>query len=687
MNIEKKNYLFKNVSTLKGVGLKLSKYLKNKNIERINDLLWNLPYSYTDRSEITKLDKLEVGKITTVSVIAKKYNFPRIRNLPNKVICNDDTGSLEIVFFNCKEGYIRNVLPLEKRVIVSGKIGFFKNKYQITNPGYITSIDNVDYVKKSIPKYSLTEGLTEKSYRKIIEQVLNNLPEIDEWYDKEFLKKMNFLDWKSSLLKMHNDIVKEDVNSNVYRRLAYDEIFSHLLVLSENRKKIKKVKKKSKSFNKNMFNEVVHSLDFKLTNDQEKCIEEIDKDLKSRNRMFRILQGDVGSGKTIVSFLSALNVIESGYQCSLMAPTEILAQQHFNLAKKILKNTSIKIEILTGKTISKNRKKIIADLKEKKIDFLIGTHSLFQKKITFNNLGLTIIDEQHKFGVKQRINLTSKGGNDCDVLLMSATPIPRTMMLTMYGDMDVSKINQKPSNRKKILTYSKPEKKIEELWPLIKKQISVGNQVFWVCPLIKESKLLNYSSALKKFEFIKSKFPRRTGLIHGSMDRHEKDEVLKKFLKKDIDILVSTTVIEVGIDFPNANLIIIENANKFGLAQLHQLRGRVGRGQKQGICILLFKDNLSNNAKKRLKILKENDNGFIISEEDMRLRGYGDIIGFQQSGLKFFRLADPIHHEDLFKIAEAHVKNIESKIIKNSNYTFLLKLFDKADVINEAVSD
>ena len=340
-------------------------------------------------------------------------------------------------------------MPLGKRVVVSGKIGFFRNKYQITNPDYITSIDNVDYVKRSIPKYSLTEGLTEKSYRKIIEQVLSNLPEINEWYDQDFLKKMNFLDWKSSLLKMHKDINKEDVHSNVYRRLAYDEIFSHLLVLSENRKKIKKVKKKSKSFNKKMFNDVVCSLNFKLTKDQERCIEEIDKDLKSKNRMFRILQGDVGSGKTIVSFLSALNVIESGYQCSLMAPTEILAQQHFNLAKNILKNTSIKIELLTGKTISKERKKIINGLKEKKIDFLIGTHSLFQKKISFNNLGLTIIDEQHKFGVKQRINLTSKGGNDCDVLLMSATPIPRTMMLTMYGDMDLSIIKEKPKNRKR----------------------------------------------------------------------------------------------------------------------------------------------------------------------------------------------------------------------------------------------
>jgi len=296
-------------------------------------------------------------------------------------------------------------------------------------------------------------------------------------------------------------------------------------------------------------------------------------------------------------------------------------------------------------------------------------------------LGLTVIDEQHKFGVKQRSDLAKKGGNNCDVLLMSATPIPRTMMMSLYGDMDISKINEKPAERKPIQTLSKPEKKINELWPSIKRQIDSGNQVFWVCPLIEESSFLDYSSAKKKYEIINKKFPNKVGLIHGALDKEEKDIILNKFLNKEIFILVSTTVIEVGIDFPNANLIIIENANKFGLAQLHQLRGRVGRGQKQGVCILLFKEGLSKNAIKRIKILKNSDDGFFIAEEDLKLRGFGDLIGYQQSGIKNFRFADPLHHEDLFQLAEKYILGIRDKI-NEKKYSFLLKLFDKAEIIN-----
>ena len=292
-----------------------------------------------------------------------------------------------------------------------------------------------------------------------------------------------------------------------------------------------------------------------------------------------------------------------------------------------------------------------------------------------------VIDEQHKFGVKQRSDLAKKGGNECDVLLMSATPIPRTMMMSLYGDMDISKITEKPAKRKKIITLSKPEKKINELWPFIKKQILNNNQVFWVCPLIEESAFLDYSSAKKKFEIINKKFPNKVGLIHGALKNEERDQILKKFLLKKISILVTTTVIEVGIDFPNANLIVIENANKFGLAQLHQLRGRVGRGENQGTCILLFKDGLSKNAIKRIKILKNSNDGFYIAEEDLKLRGFGDLIGFQQSGLKNFRFADPVIHEDLFKLAELYVQNLKGSVNQNE-YSFLLKLFDKAEIIN-----
>ncbi len=684
MNIvKKKNYLFSSISSLNGVGEKTSKYLKNKNILTINDLLWNFPYSYTDRTTSVELDKLEVGKILTIKVQVKKYNFPRIRNLPNKIKCKDNKGEIDLVFFNSREGYLRKVLPLDEWVVISGKVSFFKNRYQITNPDYITKITNIDYVKKIIPKYSLTEGITEKSYRKIVEQALKNLPDLDEWHDQVLLRKMNFSNWKNSMLEVHNKDKNKDLNSVYYRRLAYDEIFSHLLSLSKNRKKIKKTKKKPKIFERKLSNRLKNSLPFFLTDSQKKVINEIDNDLISKNRMFRIIQGDVGSGKTIVSLIASANVIESGFQCALMAPTEILAKQHYKLAKKLFKNLKVKIEILTSKIENKLKKELIEKLKKNQIDFIIGTHSLFQKKIDFKNLGLIIIDEQHKFGVKQRMDLAKKGGSDCDVLLMSATPIPRTMMMSIYGDMDISRISEKPLSRKKINTLSKPEEKINELWPFIKKQISNKNQIFWVCPLIDESKFLNYSSALKRFEYINKKFPKQTGLIYGSMKKEDKDKVLQEFLDKKINILISTTVIEVGIDFPNANLIIIENANKFGLAQLHQLRGRVGRGKKEGTCILLFKGNLSKNAVERIKILKSTDDGFLIADKDMKLRGYGDIIGFEQSGTKFFRVADPIHHSDLFSIAEIEIKKIENNESNTSKFNFLLKLFDKAEVINE----
>jgi ATP-dependent DNA helicase RecG len=685
--IKKNSFLFDKVSSIKGVGIKLTKYLKNKKIEKINDLIWNLPYSYTDRSESTNLNNLEVGKVFTIKIKVIKYNFPRMRNLPNKINCEDGFGKIDLIFFNSREGYIKKILPLNEWAIVSGKIGYFRNKYQITNPSYVLPVTQIDFIKKKIPKYSLTEGLNEKTYRKIIENVLNSLSDIYDWHTEDFLKKMNFLNWKKSILKIHQIEDKKDINSREYRRLAFDEIFAHLLILTNNRKKIKKIKKKSKKFEFLNSFKVQKSLSFELTKSQKKVLVEINQDLKSKNKMFRLVQGDVGSGKTIVSLLAAANVIDSGYQVAFMAPTEILARQHYELSKKLFSITNFNIEFISGKTDLKLKKKIYEDLKNKKIDLIIGTHSLFQKKTIFKKLGFIIIDEQHKFGVKQRMDFSKKGGSECDVLLMSATPIPRTMMLTIYGDMDISIISEKPLKRKPIITLSKPEEKINELWPFINKQIKNNNQIFWVCPLINESKFLNYSSAVKRFEFLNTKFPNKVGLIHGAIDKEKKDFVLNKFLKREIDILVSTTVIEVGIDFPNSNLIIIENANKFGLAQLHQLRGRVGRGEKQGTCILLYKGSLSKNAIKRIKILKSSDDGFYIAEQDMRLRGYGDIIGFQQSGIKYFKIADPVHHTDLFKIAEEHVKLLDNDLKNTNKYDFLLKLFDQAEIINEVTTD
>ncbi len=683
--INEKNFLFEDVSTIKGVGKKLAAYLRKKKIEKVNDLLWNLPYSFTDRSEAVTLDKLEIGKIFTIKVKVIKYNFPRIRNLPNRVFCKDEFGEIDLIFFNSREGYVRKILPIGEWVAVSGKINFFRNKYQITNPLYVEQIERIELIKKIIPKYSLTEGLSEKIYSNIIEKVFLSMPKVEEWHEEKFIKKMNFLGWGDSIKKLHNSKIDKDLNSSYLRRLAYDEIFANLLFHSNNRNKIKKIKKNKKIFKKTYSNTLVEKLPYTLTAGQQEIVKEIDFDLSSSQRMFRILQGDVGSGKTIISILAALNTIEAGYQCGLMAPTSILAEQHFLLFKELIKKTNLNINysLLTGKVDTKDRKRILEDLKNNKINLLIGTHALFQKTIKFNKLGLVIIDEQHKFGVKQRINFAKKGGSNCDVLLMSATPIPRTMMMSIYGDMDTSRLMEKPIQRKKIITLSKPENKIDDLWPFIQKKISEKEQIFWVCPLIEDSSKLDFSSTAKLFKLLSKRFNNKVGIIHGALDQIEKEKVLKEFLNNEISILVSTTVIEVGIDFPNATVIVVENANKFGLAQLHQLRGRIGRGNKPGTCILLFKNQLSQNAKKRIHILKSSDDGFFIAEEDMKLRGYGDIIGFKQSGIKLFKIADPVHHEDLFKLAEKNIIELSDEQLNHPKYYFLLKLFDKVDLVNE----
>ena len=682
MNINKNSFLFKEISSLKGVGGKTKKYLEKKKIDKIKDLLWDLPYSIIDRSNFTALNELEIGKITTIKVKVIKYNFPRLRNLPNKVICGDKENKINIIFFNSYEGYIKKILPLGNDVIISGKINYYKKQYQITNPTYVKLSSKKNEIAKIFPKYSLTEGLNEKIYRKLIFDVLNMISDNYEWHDDVFLKNNNFNKFKKTFLNLHNPLKKIDIFTNDYRRLAYDEIFANLLILYTARKSVRLQKKKKKAYYNKFSQSVLNNFEYELTNDQKRVQKIIDRDIKSENRMFRLLQGDVGSGKTILAFVAGANVIESGYQVAFMAPTEILASQHYELAKKLFHSTNIKIELLTSKTISSDKKRIISNLKNGSINFLIGTHSLFQKKIQFSKLGFIIIDEQHKFGVKQRMHLAKKGGDNCDVLSMSATPIPRTMMLSYFGDMDISILREKPKNRKDVLTLIKPENKISELWPLIKKQILLNRQVFWVCPLIEESKRLNFSSAVNKYHLIKKIFPNDVGLIHGGINIDDKKITLTKFLKKEIKILVSTTVIEVGINFPDANIMVIEDSNKFGLSQLHQLRGRVGRGNNESYCVMLYKNNLSENAKKRLKILRKTNDGFVVAEEDLKIRGHGDLLGFKQSGIKDFKFADPIHHKDLFILAEKKIKNM--KIENIQMYENLLKFYDRAEVISEA---
>jgi len=676
------DYLLEDLTKLNGVGKKTMEILRKKKVNNIFDLLWRLPKSYTDRTLVSKICNLQIGSIQTIRIVPLKYQFPRVRNLPNRVNCLDETGKIDCIFFNSHEGYVRKILPLNEEVTISGKIGNYKGRYQITNPTYISQdsslIETVD------SKYSLTEGITEKIYNKIINQILKNLPILTEWHDKEILKTFNNESWNDAIIKLHDPKNIENYKSSFYKRLAYDEILASFLVNSEIRKKIKKIKKTSKKFTEKAHNNIINKLNFNLTNDQKKSLEDINKDLNSKSKMFRLLQGDVGSGKTIVALISSLSVISSGFQVALMAPTEILARQHFTLAKKLFPK-NINIDLLSSKSENIEKKRIVTELENNKIHMVFGTHAIFQKKIIFANLGYIIIDEQHKFGVRQRKLLSDKGGNNCDVLLMSATPIPRTLTMSVYGDMDVSIIREKPSNRKEVKTYSKLESKIDDVINFVKKEIKDGNQVFWVCPLIEESKKIDHQSSVTKYKFLNKIFPNDVALLHGKIDNDEKEEILNKFLNKEYSILVSTTIIEVGIDFPNANVIVIENANKFGLSQLHQLRGRVGRGTKQASCILMFKSNLSVNAKKRINILKNSNDGFEISEEDMKLRGFGDLLGFKQSGVKNFRLADPIQNEDLFLMAEEQIKKIELENISINKYKALLKLYDQADIINDMV--
>jgi len=675
-------YLLSNVTILNGVGEKTKRLLKKKNINKILDLLWRKPRDFIDATNEVKIKDLEIGKLQTVNVKVVKYNFPRLKNLPNIVLCEDDTGKLNCVFFNSYEGYIKKILPINETVTINGKINFYRKKYQITNPTNLST--DKHNIKKIHSKYNLTDGLVEKKYKNILAEVLNNLPDLSEWHDKEIISKFNNISWKKSILELHKP---DNINKkgNFLKRLIFDEIFSSFLINSQIRKSIKKNKKKIKDFNKKKYLQIINRIGFNLTQDQLNAIEEINSDLKSNYKMFRLLQGDVGSGKTIVALIAAANVNSCKYQVAFMAPTEILAKQHFNLSKKIF-NINTNIKLITGKTKIAEKRKILHDLKNGKIDIIFGTHSLFQENVIFKKLGLIIIDEQHKFGVKQRKNLSDKGGSQCDILVMSATPIPRTMIMTVYGDMDKTIIKQKPKNRIETSTYSKSENKIKDVINFVKKSINEENQVFWVCPLIDDSKIVDHQSTIRRYNELKKIFNDQVGLLHGLIDQNEKDLILNKFLNREIKILVSTTVIEVGIDFPNANVIIIENANKFGLSQLHQLRGRVGRGNKASTCILLYKDGLSENAKKRIKILKKTNNGFKIAEEDMRLRGYGDMLGFKQSGMKNFILADPIQNEDLFYLAEKEIKRIENtKNYSLKKYIPLLKLYDRADILNDIV--
>ena len=678
------NFFFNPVSKVKGIGPKIKKLFNEKKIDTNIDLIFNFPYGLIDRTHCPKLNNLEIGKISTIFVKVRKHNFPRIRRLPNTVQCFDETGEINIVFFNSRENYIKEILPINSEVIISGKVNFYKNKYQITNPDYATSINNEEKVTKIMPTYASLKGISNKTINKIYENIIKEIPDVPEWHRDHIIKNNKWFSFKDSLIQLHNPKKIEDLDKNslTYERISFDEIFSNLLIFAQIKKKIATIYKKPKLFSSDQKLKLIKNLPFTLTKDQETIIKEIDDSLKSDKKMIRLLQGDVGSGKTIISIITGLNVVAAGYQVALMCPTEILATQHLNLIRSLTKGQDINVEILSSGINKKRQIEIKKELVEGKINFLIGTHSLFQETVSFSNLGLIIIDEQHKFGVRQRINLSDKGGVNCDVLLMSATPIPRTLILSTYGDMDISTLKEKPFKKTTIVTNIIPEKKIPDLINLIKKKIESDQQIYWICPLIEESTKVNLTPVLERFKYITKFFPDNVAVMHGNLKNDEKNIVMKNFLEKKFSILISTTVVEVGVDNPNANTIIIENSERFGLAQLHQLRGRVGRGIENGECILVYSKSISENGKKRLKILKESNDGFYISEQDLKLRGFGDIIGYKQSGQKDFIVADPMFHSHLFELAKQETDFYTEANLPIEKFNVLLKFFKKDKILN-----
>ena len=679
--------LYKEIETINGFGPQTTITFKKLCGSRFLDVIFHLPNSLIKRIIIQDLQELYLFKRVIINGKIKStwssYKKPKLSIATIEI----NNQILEIIYFNVNKAWFHKNFVKNEEVIVSGELNKKGNKWQIIHPDYIFDKKSNLSIPIYETTYSLTYGLTHKKIKKAITQSTQVLTGFNEWTNSELIKNNKWSNFYHSLIKIHFPETLEEVNNTrIYReRVAYDEALARQLALNLIRKyKFKSLQ--SPLSNKNTIkNKLLEKLPFSLTEDQKSVLKTIYINLNSKERMFRLLQGDVGSGKTIVAFFSILHVVENGYQGALMAPTEILAYQHYNFFKQYEDYLKIKICLLTSKINKTDKNKIITDIMNGNVNIIIGTHAIIQSNIIYKNLRLAIIDEQHRFGVYQRLELSKKSPNT-DFMVMTATPIPRTLVLTDYGDMDISILYNKPKNRPIINTISVSIPRMKEVINAVSRAISKNDQIFWVCPLVKDSEKLDLAAAETRAKYLEKYFPKKVALVHGQMSSEEKEAALSEFSSQNKPILVATTVIEVGIDIPNATVMIIEHAERFGLAQLHQLRGRVGRGIKESICILLYSSNIGNIAKERLSVMRETNDGFIISEKDLKLRGAGEVLGTKQSGGEIFKVLDINIHENLIKIA-----NKEAKLIINKNPTLsgetgdnlkiLLYLFDQDKAI------
>ncbi len=682
--------LFASVASLPGIGPKLAAIIEKKTGGHIIDLLRHLPVSMNDRRARPAVDEAVDGQLATFEILLLSADIPPQRtNRPARITAETKGGRIELVFFHARAEWLRQTLPVGARLIVSGRVERFQGRLQMAHPDYIVPAGKQDEIPGVEPVYPLTAGLKPRPLRRAIAAGLKAVPELDEWIDPDLLLQRKWPDFKTAMITAHAPQNPQDVlaEAPARARLAYDELLANQLALALLRHQTEQqLQGHGVKGDNSLTAPLIDSLPFALTGAQLRVIDEIGNDQKSGQRMLRLLQGDVGSGKTLVALIAMLNACEAGFQAALLAPTEILARQHHATINQFLTPLGLSAALITASVKGKERRQITEQLAAGQIQLIIGTHALLSDDVSFARLGLAVVDEQHRFGVRQRLILGQKG-DGCDVLVMTATPIPRTLAMTAYGDLKSSRLDEKPAGRMAIETALVSSDRLGDIIARLRQAVSEGQRAYWICPLVEETDKLDIAAAEDRFRQLQSQLSTaQLRLVHGRMKADEREQAMADFKSGASQILVATTVIEVGVDVPEASIIIIEHAERFGLAQLHQLRGRVGRGTHKSVCLLLYQPPLSETAQSRLKIMRATNDGFVIAEEDLRLRGPGEVLGQRQSGMPEFCLANLASHADLLALARQQAEQLVARgygldTEQMRPYLGLLSLFERDNAV------